>query len=93
MVSQSFTFKRSFVQMTDLKITIKGAAKVDHEVKERRDGSLLVKYVSHMSGDVSITLVRPCVSCLFGALFYRNYSRHDRLHCQLNMLLKKWLYR
>jgi hypothetical protein len=45
--------------MADLKVTIKGAAKVDHEVKERRDGSLLVKYISHMSGDVSISLVRP----------------------------------
>jgi hypothetical protein len=47
-----------FVQMADLKVTIKGAAKVDQEVKERRDGSLLVKYISHMSGDVSIQLVR-----------------------------------
>lgn len=48
--------------MADLKVTMKGAAKVDHEVKERRDGSLLVKYISHMSGDVTITLVRyhPC---------------------------------
>jgi hypothetical protein len=45
------------MQMADLKVTIKGAAKVDHDVKERRDGSLLVKYVSFMSGDVSITLV------------------------------------
>jgi hypothetical protein len=45
------------MQMADLKVTIKGAAKVDHDVKERRDGSLLVKYISFMSGDVSITLV------------------------------------
>jgi hypothetical protein len=48
------------LQLADLKITLKGAAKVDHEVKERRDGSLLVKYISHMSGDVIITLVCPC---------------------------------
>ena len=45
------------VQLTDLKIVFKGSAKVDHEVKERRDGSLLVKYISHMSGDVTINLV------------------------------------
>lgn len=45
------------VQLTDLKIAFKGSAKVDHEVKERRDGSLLVKYISHMSGDVIINLV------------------------------------
>lgn len=45
------------VQLTDLKIVFKGSAKVDHEVKERRDGSLLVKYISHMSGDVTISLV------------------------------------
>ena len=44
--------------MADLKVTIKGAAKVDQEIKERRDGSLLVKYISHMSGDVNISLVR-----------------------------------
>lgn len=50
---------RRSLQMTDLKITIKGAAKVDHDIKERRDGSLMVKYISHMSGEVSITLVRP----------------------------------
>lgn len=45
------------VQLLDLKIAFKGSAKVDHEVKERRDGSLLVKYISHMSGDVTINLV------------------------------------
>jgi Filamin/ABP280 repeat len=45
------------LQMADLKVTIKGAAKVDQEVKERRDGSLLVKYISHMSGDVSISIM------------------------------------
>lgn len=82
-VSQSSTSKRSFVQMTDLKITIKGAAKVDHEVKERRDGSLLVKYISHMSGDVSITLVRPWASSLFGALFGMVFL-HESWHCQPN---------
>lgn len=47
------------MQAADLKVTIKGAAKVDHEVKERRDGSVLVKYVSHMSGDIKIDVVRP----------------------------------
>lgn len=53
------------IQMADLKVAIKGAAKVDQDIKERRDGSLLVKYISHMSGDVLITLVSliPLTAC------------------------------
>lgn len=54
----------SRTQMADLKVTIKGAAKVDFEVKERRDGSLLVKYISHMSGDVTVSLVRVSLPSL-----------------------------
>jgi hypothetical protein len=78
--------------MADLKVTIKGAAKVDQDIKERRDGSLLVKYISHMSGDVIITLVslthfewRFVCSTADDARTSTNLSNEPELqHCRRN---------